>query len=419
MHRTSRRSNSPFAAFTAVLAVGVLLLGAPLASVAMTALPVVARDLGFHPDLTRAGLHPLATPTCTTTSLCTSAVLNAYGFGPLLANATMNGTGQSVVIVDACGDSNIVTDLSTFNTKMGLPPANLTIYQPQGAPCSDPTGWGLETALDVEWAHAMAPGAHLQLVEAATASNKNLYGAWNYSLAHKLGNVISNSWGGGGGCPANAKNLLAKATRAHVSILASSGDSARWGSGTRATAQQPADCQAVVTIGGTSLHLVNGSGGYSSESAWSGSGGGYTAGTTEPSYQTTANITDSFVELGKPDVSAVADPSTGVWVFDKSSGGWLVVGGTSVACPIWAGYVADVNSWRAANSFAALGSVNSFLYLTIYGANGSASNYALTMHDVTTGSNGWSAGTGWDAATGLGSFRAYALANVLANNAAA
>ncbi|MCI4360092.1 MAG: peptidase S8/S53 subtilisin kexin sedolisin, partial [Thermoplasmata archaeon] len=160
-------------------------------------------------------------------------------------------------------------------------------------------------------------------------------------------------------------------------------------------------------------------GSYTSESAWSGSGGGYVPKTSEPAYQSSVKITDTYKELGKPDVSAVADPSTGVWVYEKASGGWFVVGGTSVACPIWAAFLADTNSWRAANTFGGLGSVNSFLYTSIYGVSGGSTNYSVAFHDVTSGSNGWSAGTGWDAATGLGSFQAYALANLLANNAAA
>ena len=381
--------------------------------------PAAGAVAAFHPDLAMRAIVPMATETCSTSGLCPSTVLAAYGFGPLLANATMNGTGQSIAIVDACGDSSIVSDAAQFTTTNGLSPINLSVYQPQGTPCSDPTGWGVETALDVEWAHVMAPGAHINLIEAASSSNTNLYGAWNYSLVHSLGSAISNSWGGAGSCPSVASKLLTTAASKHVTILASAGDSGRWGSGATLKAQQPADCTATLTVGGTTLNVHNVSGAYSSEAAWSGSGGGYTPKTTEPSYETTANITDSFKELGKPDVAAVANPSTGVWVYEAASGGWFVVGGTSVACPIWAGFVADVNDWRAANHFNGLGSVDSFLYLHVYGANGKLSNYTATFHDVTTGSNGWKAGAGWDAATGLGSFRGYALANLLANASSA
>ena len=375
----------------------------------------VGTVLGLHPALAANAIRPFATETCSTSGLCPSQVQGAYQFASLLANASMNGTGQAIVIIDACGDSSMASDVAQFDTTNHLPAINLTIYQPQGTPCSDPTGWGVETALDVEWAHAMAPGAAIHLVEAKSASNANLYGAWNYSLTNKLGLVFSNSWGGSGGCTATITKLLTTATKAGVTILASSGDSGAWGSSQRLAAQQPADCPAVVTVGGTTLNVGTG-GTYSSESAWSGSGGGYVPKTREPAYQTTANVSDSLKELGKPDVSAVANPSTGVWVYDAAAGGWFVVGGTSVACPIWAAFLADVNSWRAANAFGGLGSVNAFLYGSIYGVNGGLANYTAAFHDVTTGSNGWSAGTGWDAATGIGSFKAYPLANLLANN---
>lgn len=370
-----------------------------------------------HPNLLRAQVSPQAV-SCATTSLCPSMVRTAYEMGSLLTNSSTNGTGQTVVIVDACGDSAIASDLSTFDSTFGLPGANLTVYQPQGTPCSNPTGWGLETALDVEWAHVMAPGASIALVEAKSASTANLFGAWNYSLTHHLGNVISNSWGGSGGCPNVARNLLTTATKQHVTILASAGDSGAWGSGTLARAQQPADCQAVVTVGGTTLK-VNSTGAYQSESAWSGTGGGYVGGTKEPAYQKTANITDKYGELAKPDVAAIADPNTGVWVYENGGGGWYIVGGTSVACPLWAGYLADVNSWRASLSLTALGSLNGFLYAKVYGVNGGSTNYANDIHDVQQGTNGWSAGTGWDAATGIGSPHGYALASLLGTNPSA
>jgi len=375
-------------------------------------------SFGLHTNLVRTTVQPFASEICSTSGLCPTQVQTAYSFTALLKNSTMNGTGQSIVIIDACGDKSIASDVKTFDTVNKLPAIHLTVYNPQGTPCSDPTGWGVETALDVEWAHAMAPGAAIHLIDAKTPSNNNLFGAWSYALKNKLGSVISNSWGGGGACPSQAASLLGKATTAGVTILASTGDSGAWGSGTTAAAQYPADCQAIVGVGGTTLNVGSG-GSYSSESAWSGGGGGYSPSTTEPTYQSNAKITDAYSELGKPDVAAVADPSTGVWMYEKASGGWFIVGGTSVACPIWAAFLADVNSWRAANTFGGVGSVNSFLYTSIYGVSGGAANYSVAFHDVATGSNGWSAGTGWDAATGLGSFIAYALANLLANNAAA
>ena len=412
MHAPYRNEHAPRTSIVAMVA-GVMLLGGLAIPVAV-GLGSAAAGLA-HPFLLRPSVTAAVSPSCSTSGLCPSMVRTAYQFTGLLSNSTTNGTGQTVVIDDACGDSAIATDLAQFDLTFGLPAANLTVYQPQGTPCSDPTGWGLETALDVEWAHAMAPGASIALLEAKSPTTTNLVGAWNYSLAHHLGNQISNSWGGAGSCANLEKRMLTSASSQHVSILASSGDSSAWGSGTTQTQQNPADCAAAVTVGGTTLN-VNSTGAYSSESTWSGGGGGYVPLTKEPSYQTHANISDSFAELGKPDVSAVADPFTGVWVYEKASGGWLVVGGTSVACPIWAAFFGDVNSWRSANSFAALGNVDPFLYGTVYGANGKSTHYAATMHDIASGSNGWSAGTGWDAATGIGSFQAAPLAALLASS---
>ncbi|HTT35983.1 MAG TPA: S53 family peptidase [Thermoplasmata archaeon] len=394
-----------------------LLLAAFAVAAVVSPAPVLAVGLfaaSVHPDLVHPStVAPLSSPTCSSYGLCPADVTSAYGMSSLLGNATTNGTGQTVVIVDACGDANIVSDLSTFDSAFGLADPTLSIYQPQGTPCSDPTGWGLETALDVEWSHVMAPGASIALVEAKSASNANLFGAWNYSLVNGLGLTISNSWGGTGGCPSTARTLLASAQASHVTVLASSGDSAAWGYGTKRTIQEPADCANVLAVGGTSLS-INSSGGYGGESAWSGGGGGYVTGVREPAYQARVNITDSSGYLGKPDVAAVADPSTGVWVYEKSSGGWLPVGGTSVACPIWAGYLADINGWRAAKSFPGLGDLIPFLYKAVYGVNGGSPAYATSFHDVTSGSNGWSAGAGWDAATGLGSMQGAALAALLA-----
>ncbi|MFI5417296.1 MAG: hypothetical protein ACHQ2Y_00150 [Candidatus Lutacidiplasmatales archaeon] len=366
--------------------------------------------------IVRGSAHPGAI-SCSGSGLCPSQLRQAYNFTGLVNNASTNGTGQSIVIVDACGDSKIASDLTTFDKAFHLPAATLTVYHPQGTPCAQ-TSWAIETALDVEWSHAMAPGAAINLVIASKSTDASLYAAWNYSLLNKLGLQISNSWGGNGGCSSVPKTIIATAAAAGVTVLASAGDSGAWGSGTRAKVQLPADCNQTIAVGGTTLSMSKG-GGYGSESAWGGSGGGYVTGTVEPLDQKAAKIPDSYKQVAKPDVSAVADPLTGVWVYEQRLGGWTVVGGTSVSCPLWAGFVADANSWRAANSFGSLGAFGAYLYLHVYGAGGLSANYSATIHDVTTGSNGWSAGTGWDAATGIGSFNAYPLAQQLGNDPAA
>ncbi|MCI4331026.1 MAG: S53 family peptidase [Thermoplasmata archaeon] len=371
-----------------------------------------------HPAISMSAVvHPLG-EVCSSTSLCPATVRTAYNVTPLLSNASTDGAGQAVVIVDACGDPKMGSDLATFDAVNSLPVANLTVYFPQGTPCKD-AGWSLETSLDVEWAHVMAPSASLHLVVGARPTNADLFGAWNYSLAHRLGNQISDSWAGNGACPHSGNSLVKAAAAQGVTILASSGDGGSWGVGTGAVSQYPADCAPVLAVGGTTLNVNSTSGAYVSESAWSGSGGGYVAKATEKFYQSKVTIYDPYTDVAKPDVAAVADPLTGVWVYNERDGGWFTVGGTSVACPLWAGFLADANDWRASQALGPAGFIGAFLYLQVYGVNGTSSLYAHDFHDVTSGSNGWSAGPGWDAATGLGSFDAYNLAKTIGTSPSA
>jgi subtilase family serine protease len=406
-----------------VLLMLVLMMGSPIvayADVAGDGSSQIA-SIGVIPA---PGQIANVTPTCSPTGLCPSMLLKAYDVAALHGSGVV-GTGQTIVIDDACGSPTIASDLKTFDAFFGLPNPTLNIINPQGTPCTN-TGWGLETSLDVEWSHVMAPGATIDLLQAATPSFADLTGAWTYSLTNSLGNQISNSWGGSAACSPGAGSILKTAATHHVTVLASAGDSLAWGQGTAQAAQSPADCKQVLSVGGTTLH-VTASGGYISESAWgtacipgSGTGGGYAPSTTEPSYQKNAKITDPFKVLATNVVSAVADPCTGVWVYDSSySPTWLVVGGTSVSCPLWAGFMADVNQIRIGNGFNAAGFVNPFLFKTIYGVSGSSPNYHTDIHDVTKGTNGWPAGKGWDVPTGIGSFIAAPLANTLGTNSAA
>lgn len=370
-----------------------------------------------EPTLAHVGAVSPLGEVCSTTALCPATVQKAYNVTPLLTNASRNGTGQAVVIVDACGDPKIASDLATFDAVNSLPTANLTVYYPQGTPCGN-AQWSIETSLDVEWAHVMAPGAALHLVVSARATNADLFGAWNYSLTRGLGSQFSDSWSGPGGCPVTGLKVIQRAGALGVTVLASSGDGGNWGLGTGQPGQYPADCAPVLTIGGTTLS-VNSTGAYVGERAWSGSGGGFAPGTKEKAYQKAVHVPDSYGTVAKPDVAAVADPSTGVWVYNEKDGGWSKVGGTSVSCPLWAGFVADANSWRASLGYGPAGTLDQFLYEHVYGNNGTATHYRADFHDVASGSNGWPAVKGWDAATGLGSFDAFTLARTLGTSAGA
>ena len=364
---------------------------------------------------------------------------NAYGFTKLQVNGT-SGTGQTVVIDDPCGDPTVASDLKTFDAQFGLPNPTLNIIYPQGTKnlCVD-GGWSLETSLDVEMAHVVAPGATIDLLVGSSASAPNVYESWEYALSHNLGNQISNSFGGSG-CGTRCNNtigegigpctltngtqgfnvgkVLSEAAADHVTVLAGSADYGAWGLGTSGQQPIPGDCQGVLTVGGTTLNVAS-SGKYLSEAAWSGSGGGYVTAPAEPKYQSSVNINDPFGTLAKPDVAAVADPNTGVWIYNTGWGGWLVIGGTSVATPIWAGFMALVNEIRASNGLQPAGYVNKFLYTVVYGVDGKSSLYHKDFHDITSGNNGWPAGPGWDPATGLGSPIAPALADTLGTSPAA
>ncbi len=333
-------------------------------------------------------------PTCSPTSICPAMLDKAYGFSTLQSK-DMNGSGQTVVIDDACGDPSISTDLKVFDSKFDLSSPKLNVIDFGGAPCTD-AGWSLETSLDVEWAHVTAPGAAITVLVASIPNPQDMYGAWTYALSNHLGNQISNSYGGAGcyngycndtigqgigSCAStqgtesvNVANILSQAQKDHVTVLASSGDSESTGQGTTQEETIPDDCQGVLTVGGTTL-TIDSSGNYIGETAWNGfTGGGYTT-NAEPKYQSAAKIVDPYNALAKPDVSAVADPNTGVWIYNHGNGGWQVIGGTSLSSPLWAGFIADVNQIRAAHRLQPAGFINQFLYSKVYGIDGTSPLY--------------------------------------------
>lgn len=317
---------------------------------------------------------------------------HAYGFDQL----STTGAGQIIAIVDAYGSSTIQNDLTIFSQTYGLPAATLNVYYPQGKSKRQNSGWALETSLDVEWAHAVAPNATIALVVAKSASLSDLLGAVDYAV--NLGaKVVSMSWG--------SNEFSSEATydthfnKAGVTFLASSGDNG-------AGVSWPAVSPYVVGVGGTALYLDS-VGNVSAETAWSGSGGGISAYLARPSYQ---NGWNSAAKRGVPDVSYNADPNTGVSVYIgnyNGSAGWATVGGTSAGAPQWAGLVALANSLRGAP----LSSTDVALYAA------ASANYAGNYRDVTSGNNGsYNAGTAYDFVTGVGSPIGNALTPYLASH---
>jgi subtilase family serine protease len=334
-------------------------------------------------SITPLGVHPNATPS---------------GFGPSDLYSAYNlpsggGAGQTVAIVDAYNDPSAASDLATYRAQYGLPActvANGCFKQVSqtGSTTSLPTanaGWAEEESLDVDMVSAIAPNAHIILVEAKSATTANLGTAVNEAVT--LGaKFVSNSYGGG---ESSSDTSYDTSYYDHpgVAVTASSGDS---GYGV----EYPAASKYVTAVGGTSLAKASNTRGWT-ESVWStssteGAGSGCSAYDAKPTWQKDTGCSKRTVA----DVSAVADPYTGVAVYDTYGGdpGWEVFGGTSVASPIIASVFADAGTPSA-------------------GSTPSSFPYAHTgnLNDVTAGSTTTcspaylcTAETGYDGPTGLG-----------------
>jgi len=343
-----------------------------------------------------------------------SQILQAYGFNQL--NISEPGLGQTIAIVDAYELPNIQSDLATFDAKYNLPAINLNVIN-DGATSQDPTGgWDLEAALDVEWAHSIAPYANIVLVEAADDSVNsagvptNLLHAVSVAASQPNVTVVSMSWG----VPEFASETQYDSYfgAPGVTFVAASGDN---GAGTIWPAVSPN----VLAVGGTTLEISS-SGDYGGETGWGngfrsassgGSGGGISQYEKAPAYQQgnyLSSVADANGMRMSPDVAYDADPNTGVAVYDSTNGGWQVIGGTSAGTPQWAALVALADQMRAAVNESSLSTVQTLTAL--YQEQGD-------FHDITSGNSGYSAGVGYDLVTGLGSPEANLLVSALANQA--
>jgi subtilase family serine protease len=355
-------------------------------------------------------------------------IQKAYGIDQLYG-IVGNGAGQTIVIVDAYDAPNFVdsnspnfasSDLHKFDVAFGLPdpPSFLKLNQNGGTtlPGTDPAGppndWEGEESLDVEWAHAIAPGANIILFEANSASPSDLYTAVATAAAYPGVSVVSMSWGGPESSSDPSANNLFTTPAGHQSVtfLASSGDSGSYAPGSTTVAvNYPAASPNVISVGGTHL-VLNSNNSYNSETAWGngtnsgtqgGSGGGISQYEPEPAYQ------DSVQSTGKrtvPDVAFDADPNTGVAVYDSYDNGastpWEQVGGTSLAAPSWAGLIAIADEGLAQNGEPTLDGATQ----TLPDLYNLFQKEPSDFHDITSGSNGaYSAGPGYDEVTGLGS----------------
>jgi subtilase family serine protease len=325
-------------------------------------------------------------------------VSHAYGVDQIMFGSVKgDGTGQTIAIIDAYDAPNINADLTTFDSMFGIQNVDgkgapvVTKATPQGTPAFD-NGWAQEITIDVEWAHAIAPGAHILLVEATSSSVASLISAVDYARSQPGVSVVSMSWGAPEFSSETTYDSYLTTPSGHtgVAFVVSSGD-------TGAVAQWPAVSPNVVAVGGTSLNLADSSGTYGSETAWSGSGGGVSIYEKKPSYQ--AGVTQSSTMRGSPDVSYVADPYTGVEVI--YNGGVWVFGGTSIGAPQWAGIVAIADQGRALGGKSPLDGPTQLLP-TLYSLP-STDFHDITSGSATNGSSTLSAGAGYDLVTGRGS----------------
>ncbi len=369
-----------------------------------------------------------------------------------LHDSGITGAGKTIVIVNSYGSPTITSDIKTFDAAFHLPAASLTIIHPVGAiPPFDPTngtmvGWAEETTLDVEWSHAIAPGAKILLVETPVAETEGAVGfppmvaAENYVINHHLGDVISQSFGATEptfSSPAKIMSLRSafmNAAAHHVTVLASSGDNGatdNFFDGGCCYAHHvnswPSSDPLVTSVGGTELiPRANGNpksvshdvvwqdpasivGGPAGQTCCAG-GGGPSAVFSRPSYQ---NSVKSVVgdDRGTPDISMSASLSGAVlvfWSFQPFGPSYFQIAGTSEASPMFSGIVAMADQLAGHD----LGQLNPRLYALAQTANSG-------IVDVTSGSNGmtfpdahrgnavvtvpgYNAGPGYDMASGLG-----------------
>ncbi len=293
----------------------------------------------------------------------------------LTMDSATKGDGETVAIVDAYDNPNVAKDLNVYRKQYGLPPCTVSngCFTKQKFTVHTNIGWAGEEALDVEMVSAICPNCKILLVEAASARIADLSAAERYATAHAR--YVSNSWGGAEG----NRSYDADYNVSGAIVTASTGDY-----GHNATAQWPAILPSVVAVGGTVLNSIS----PHAEVAWRGAGSGCSKIYAKPKFQT--GFATGCSMRAQADVSADADPYTGVAVYDTfAQSGWVVFGGTSVASPI------------VASVFALSGNANGNYPAELY-ANASG------LRDIRRGSNGTCgaplcvAGSDWDGPTGLG-----------------
>ncbi|MET9070949.1 S53 family peptidase [Streptomyces sp. NPDC004232] len=414
-HRRWRRLGTAFAATAALALAGLGTAAhadaaAPTAKATWTATPCATPkhkgELACHSfrvtggltafqkqQAARTGITPKAADASTPSGYGPSDLQSAYG---LTSAASANGSGETVAIVDAYDDPNAAADLATYRSHYGLPSCTTSngcfkkVGQ-TGSTTSLPTadsGWAEEESLDLDMASAICPNCHILLVEATSATMANLGKAVNEAVT--LGaKYVSNSYGGSESSSDTSYDT-SYFNHPGVAITVSAGDSA-YG------AQYPAASKYVTSVGGTALSKSSSASRGWTESVWKtssteGTGSGCSAYDAKPTWQTDTGCAKRTIS----DVAAVADPATGVSVYDSYgvTAGWYTFGGTSASSPIIASVYA----------LAGTPSSGSYPAKFPYTAAGTSA-----LNDVTSGNNGscspsylCTAGTGYDGPTGWG-----------------
>ena len=422
----------------ATLVFSFLLVASPLAAVASSS-SSSSSDFNYVPQdvYTLASTQAISgtvTPTFNPATFCHGGALICYS--PAFIRSAYNfpdnldGSGQTIVIVDAYGSPTIAQDLATFDSYFNIPaPPSFTIICPTG--CSNPSytgnnphgpfGWSIETSLDVEYAHAMAPGAAIVLVVAGSSSGNSINVAEASVLPMFPGAVMSQSFGIPEAVIHNNNAQVLQAEKNYVTatslgwtVFASAGDSGATNGYATANALFPSSDPLVTSVGGTQgdpypAGLAAGScpasgdctpSGYGGERVWN-----------EPAYAAAGGGAPSLLFTGRstPDVSYNAAINGGVLVawsaclacIGAAGPVFYIVGGTSAGSPQWAA-IAALADQAAGHS---LGDINP----AIYAIGNSPTTYAADFHDITVGNNqlvgtpaGFSATMGYDLASGWG-----------------
>jgi len=406
-----------------------------LLAAALVGTPTVAAAVG-HGMVPAIGSNPHyqvagqvgSTPEATTFSCQTTTPAGCYGPAQIRAaygvdKVAATGAGRTIVIIDAFQSPTIHNDLSVFDQIFGLSDPTLNVIAPDGLTPFDQNdanmvGWAGEITLDVEWAHAIAPDATIDLVLAKSNNDADILSATRFAILHNLGDVISQSFGEAEQCMDRSlvdqqHMLFALAALRGITVLASSGDQGSAqptcdGTSFFKAASTPASDPFVTAVGGTRLFADGITGAYSSDSVWNepnfqaAGGGGFSTIYGAPLYQHRQHLS----ARGVPDISYNAAIIGGVLAVWSSSGqGANLVfrfGGTSAGSPQWAGLTVLANQLGNHR----VGFLNPRLYNIA--RKGKDGRY---LHDVTTGDNtfhgditvpGFAATRGWDAASGLG-----------------